>query len=213
MKIRNWMTPDPVTVTPEALITDAQKIMSEKNIRRLPVVDKNGRLLGLLTRRHVLKAMPSEATTLSIHELHYLMEKLTVGEVMHKDPITVTPDDKVQDVIMIGLDKGIGAFPVVEDGVVVGIATETEIINALMYLIGVREGTSIIELANVELGKEIGATGRIASIIEKRGVPVEAIFTSPHRNSVGNKVFIRVRTAKPSSLQADLDAAGFKVVL
>ena len=136
MRIRNWMTPNPLTVTSDTLLMDAKKLMATNNIRRLPVVDKKGRLVGLLTRHLIIEAMPSGATTLSVHELHYLLEKLTVGEVMQKDPLTVGPDDLVQNVIILGHQKGIGAFPVVEDGKLVGIVTESEIFNAVMSLIG-----------------------------------------------------------------------------
>ncbi|MCB2191474.1 MAG: CBS domain-containing protein [Deltaproteobacteria bacterium] len=212
MKIRNWMTPNPLTATPDNLLMDAKKFMATNNIRRLPVVDKKGRLVGMLTRHLIIEAMPSGATTLSVHELHYLLEKLTVGEVMQKDPLTVGPDDLVQNVILLGHQKGIGAFPVVEDGKLVGIVTESEIFNAVMSLISPREGTSLIVLENVELSKEVGATSRISSIIEKRGVPVEAIFTMPHRTRAGNTVYVRARTPHAANLQADLDAAGFKVV-
>ncbi|MCB2226823.1 MAG: CBS and ACT domain-containing protein [Desulfarculaceae bacterium] len=213
MKVRHWMTPDPLTVSPDTLLLDAQKLMNEKKIRRLPVVDKKGRLLGMLTSRHILGAMPSGATTLSVHEMYSLLDKLKVSEVMQKNVQTVGPDDLVQEVMLRGHNEGIGAYPVVENGKLIGIATESEIFNALVRLIGSSEGTSLIELANVELAKEVGATGRIASVIEKRGVPVEAIFTAPHRSSAGNHVYIRVRSANKSGLQADLDAAGFKVVL
>lgn len=194
MKIRNWMTPNPLTVTPETLLMDAKKLMATNNIRRLPVVDKKGRLVGLLTRHLIIEAMPSGATTLSVHELHYLLEKLTVGEVMQKDPLTVGPDDLVQNVILLGHQKGIGAFPVVEGDKLMGIVTESEIFNAVMGLIAPREGTSLIVLQDVQLSKEVGATSRIASVIEKRGVPVEAIFTMPHRTRAGNNVYIRART-------------------
>jgi acetoin utilization protein AcuB len=212
MKIRNWMTPNPLTVTPDTLLMDAKKLMATNNIRRLPVVDKKGRLVGLLTRHLIIEAMPSGATTLSVHELHYLLEKLTVGEVMQKDPLTVGPDELVQSVILLGHQKGIGAFPVIENGKLVGIVTESEIFNAVMSLIAPREGTSLIVLENVQLSKEVGATSRIAAVIEKRGVPVEAIFTVPYRTRAGNQVYIRARTPHPSNLMADLDAAGFKVV-
>ncbi len=205
------MTPNPLTVTPDTLLMDAKKLMATNNIRRLPVVDKKGRLVGLLTRHLIIEAMPSGATTLSVHELHYLLEKLTVGEVMQKDPITVAPDDLVQNVILLGHQKGIGAFPVIENGKLIGIVTESEIFNAVMSLIAPREGTCLIVLERVELSKEVGATSRIASVIEKRGVPVEAIFTVPHRTKAGNRVYIRARTPHPGNLQADLDAAGFKV--
>lgn len=212
MKIRNWMTPNPLTVTPDTLLMDAKKLMATNNIRRLPVVDKKGRLVGLLTRHLIIEAMPSGATTLSVHELHYLLEKLTVGEVMQKDPLTVGPDELVQNVILLGHQKGIGAFPVIQDGKLVGIVTESEIFNAVMSLIAPREGTSLIVLEGVQLSKEVGATSRIASVIEKRGVPVEAIFTVPHRTRAGNHVYIRARATSVANLQADLDAAGFKVV-
>lgn len=213
MKVRHWMTPDPVTVTPDTLLLDAQKLMNQKKIRRLPVVDKKGRLMGMLTSRHILGAMPSGATTLSVHEIYALLDKLTVGGVMQKDVETVGPDDLVQEVMLRGHNQGIGAYPVIENGKLIGIATESEIFNALVKLIGPREGTCIIELANVELGREVGATGRIVSVIEKRGVPVEAIFTAPHRAGAGNHVYIRARSTNKSGLQADLDTAGFKVVL
>jgi len=213
MKIRHWMTPDPVTVTPDTPLKDAQRLMAAKKIRRLPVVDKKGRLKGMITRRHILGAMPSEATTLSVHEIYALLDKLTVGDVMTKELKTVGPEDLVQDVMLRGHEQGIGAYPVLEDGKLIGIATESEIFNALVNLVGPREGTCLIELANVELDKEVGATSRIAEVIEKRGVPVEAIFTAPHRASTGNHVYIRARTSNKSNLQADLDAAGFKVVI
>jgi len=132
---------------------------------------------------------------------------------MQKDVKTVGPDDLVQEVMLRGHNQGIGAYPVVENGKLIGIATESEIFNALVKLIGPREGTCIIELANVELAQEVGATSRIASVIEKRGVPVEAIFTAPHRSSAGNHVYIRARGTNKSGLQADLDAAGFKVII
>lgn len=70
---------------------DAQKIMSDKGIRRLPVVDKSGRVVGIVTQRNIIEASPSEATTLSVYELNYLLSKLTVDKVMSKDPVVVSP--------------------------------------------------------------------------------------------------------------------------
>jgi acetoin utilization protein AcuB len=87
MKIKNWMTVDPITVTPDTPIIDAKKIMKENRIRRLPVVDK-GKLVGIVTYRNIIEASPSSATSLSIHELNYLVLKLQVRDVMKKNPVT-----------------------------------------------------------------------------------------------------------------------------
>lgn len=211
MKIKNWMTPNPITVSPDTPLMDAQKIMSDNKIRRLPVVDKKGRVVGIVTMRNIIEASPSDATTLSVYELNYLISKLTIDKVMSKDPFIVSPDDLVMDVIAAGMERGIGAFPVVEDGKLIGIATESEIITAMISIIGIKPGRSMITLENVDLEAHLGAVSKIASIIEKRGVPVSAIFTLPHRHSAGHRVFIRVRTDSPANLIGDLENAGFKV--
>jgi acetoin utilization protein AcuB len=204
------MTPDPVTVDPDTSMMDAQRIMSEHKIRRLPVVDKKGKVVGILTLRNIIEASPSEATTLSIYELNYLLSKVTVQQIMHKDPVCVGPDDLVMDVVQQGREMGIGAFPVVENGKLVGIATETEIISAMVQVFGAKKGSSTLEILNVELEKSLGAMSKIASIIEKRGVPVEAIFTSPHRSGLGHRVYVRARTNHPGNIRTDLENAGFK---
>src|SRR5512136_3322716 len=123
MRIRDVMTKNPITVDSETLVLDAQKIMKENNIRRLPVVDK-GSLVGIVTQHDLLQASPSPATSLSIHELNYHLSKMKVKEIMKKDPVTLTPDTPFEEALRLGQEKKIGAFPIVENGKVVGIATE-----------------------------------------------------------------------------------------
>lgn len=211
MKVRNWMTPNPITVSPDTPILDAQKLMNDNKIRRLPVVDKKGRILGIVTLRNILEAKPSEATTLSVHEMQYLVSKLTVSHVMRKDVFTVSPDDLVMDVIKIGQERGIGAFPVVEGGKLVGIATESEIFRAMLSIFGTGKTSSIIVLEGVELVQSLGAISKIAGTAEKRGVPVVAIFSLPHRNQPGSRVYLRVRTTNPGGIKSDLVNAGYRL--
>ncbi|MGZ3606134.1 MAG: CBS domain-containing protein, partial [Thermodesulfobacteriota bacterium] len=127
MRIRDMMTKNPMTVDSETLVIDAQKIMKENNIRRLPVVDK-GKLLGIITKHDLLEASPSPATSLSVHELNYLLSKMKVKEIMKKNPVTLAPDTPFEEALKIGQDKRIGSFPVVENGKLVGIATESDIV-------------------------------------------------------------------------------------
>lgn len=211
MKVRNWMTPDPITVGPETLLMEARELMDDNRIRRLPVVDKKGRLVGMVTLRRILEAMPSEATSLSVQERNYLLSRLRVGDIMQKDPVAVSSEDFVMDVIRLGQERGIGAFPVVDNGRLVGIATETEIFNATMHVIGARAGQSVVVLEGVDIQNDLGAMSRIARIVESHGAPVEAIFSLPHRASQGHRVYIRAKTEQAQSLRGDLAAAGYKV--
>lgn len=211
MKIKNWMTSNPITVKPNTPVMEASKIMKEHGIRRLPVV-KGDKVVGIVTHRNLLEASPSAATTLSIHELNYIIAKLEVGEVMHKDPICVSPEDSVIEVMTLGHKKGIGAFPVVDKGRLVGIVTETEIFRAMMHLFGgEEEGDSFVVLANVRLRERVGAMSRIASIIEGLNVPVIAVFSLPHRRSEGNRLYIRVHAKDLEQVKNALGEAGYKL--
>ena len=132
MRIRDVMTKNPITVDSETLVLDAQKIMQENSIRRLPVVDK-GKLVGIVTKHDLLQASPSPATSLSIHELNYLLARMKVKEIMKKNPMTLSPDTPFEEALKMGQDKKIGSFPVVENGKLVGIATESDIVRFLTH--------------------------------------------------------------------------------
>jgi len=210
MKVKHWMTRDPITVDPETPIIDAKKIMKENKIRRLPVVDGKGRVVGMVTYRNIIEASPSSVTSLSMHELNYLYAKIKVKDIMTKNPITVSPEDSNFDIIMLGHKMGIGSFPVVDKGKLVGIVTETEIFDALIHLFRTGEDTSIITLENVELEQQLGEFSKIATLIERQGVPVLAIFSLPNRLlQKGHRVFIRVKTGKPDQLAKELKKAGY----
>lgn len=131
--VREWMTPNPICATPEMTLPEAHKIMTEKRIRRLPVV-KDGKLMGIVTQGDVRGAQPSEATTLSIFELNYLLSKLTLDRIMTPAPITIRPDETVYDAARLMLQKKIAGLPVVEGEKVVGILTESDIFRMIVRL-------------------------------------------------------------------------------
>lgn len=121
------MTKDVVVVSPDTTVPEAHRIMTEKSIRRLPVVDGK-KLVGIVTRGDVRGAEPSDATTLSIWELNYLLAKLKLSEIMTRKPITITPDATVMEAAQLMLDNKISGLPVVDaEGIVVGIVTESDI--------------------------------------------------------------------------------------
>ena len=210
MKIKHWMTKDPITCTPDTLIVEAKKTMREHNIRRLPVVDKK-KLVGIVTYHQIIEAAPSAATSLSIHELNYLILKLTVKDVMKKNPVTVSPEDLVIDVILEGHKRGIGSFPVLENGKLVGIVTETEIFLAMVQIFGTRAESEIICLENVEPEDSVGVFRRIAEVVENHKVPIMAMFALPRRTTPGHRLYIRVKTKKTKAIEAEFRQMGYEI--
>jgi len=128
--VRDWMTQNPITVDPKTTLPEAHKIMKDRRIRRLPVMDR-GNLVGIVTLGDIREAEPSDATTLSIFELHYLLAKLTIGEIMTREPITISVDATMREAAKMMLQNKIGGLPVMDDGKLVGIITESDIFRVL----------------------------------------------------------------------------------
>jgi acetoin utilization protein AcuB len=209
MKIKHWMTKDPITVTPDTLAVEAQKIMKDNKFRRLPVVEK-GKLAGIVTFRNLIEAAPSPATTLSIHELNYLIMRIKVKDLMKKNVVTLSPEDTVIDAIALGTKKDIGGFPVVDEkGKVVGIVTESQIGRALMNLFGTNIEKEIISLENVDL--QLGTIGNLTSLVEKLGVTILSIFSIPKRTTDLLRVFIRIKSDKKDEVVEALKKAGYEI--
>ena len=129
--VRDWMTVDPVTIDPKKTLPEAQRLMKERRIRRLPVLQR-GRLVGIVTQGDIRGAEPSEASTLSVFEMHYLLAKLTVEKIMTWEPVTISPDATVRQAAQLMLEHKIGGLPVVDNDKLVGIITESDIFRVLV---------------------------------------------------------------------------------
>ncbi len=202
------MTKNPVTVDSETLVMDAQKIMKENNVRRLPVVDK-GKLLGIVTKHDILEASPSPATSLSVHELNYLLSKMKVKEIMKKNPVTLTPDTPFEEALKIGQEKKIGSFPVVENGKLVGIATESDIVRFLTRALGVREEGSRITIEG--LGGKLSDLEKIISIVNQHNTIVLSMISLPKTEKKEWMIVLRLKTSSPDPIVKDFKKAGFNV--
>lgn len=130
--VRDWMTSDPITVEPETTLPAVYHLMKLNEIRRLPVVDGEGRLIGIVTQGDIREARPKESTTLNIWELHTLVAGLVVRDFMSPQPITVTPDTSVKQAARLMLHHKVGGLPVVDEQRVVGIITESDIFRLLV---------------------------------------------------------------------------------
>ncbi len=131
MLVQDWMTPSPVSVPPDTGLFQAQRLMQERGFRHLLVMEDD-ELVGIISDRDVRLNLPSPASSLSVWELNYLLARLTVGQVMTRAIVTIGPRRPLGAAARLLLDHRIGALPVVEDGRVVGILTETDLLRALL---------------------------------------------------------------------------------
>jgi acetoin utilization protein AcuB len=131
--IKDWMSTDVITITPETTLPEAHKLMISEEIRRLPVVDHDGRLVGIVTIGDIRSAEPSPATTLSVWEMNYLLSSLKIEAIMTKNPTTITPDATLGEAARMMLEHRISGIPVVDaDHRVIGIITESDIFTMVV---------------------------------------------------------------------------------
>jgi acetoin utilization protein AcuB len=202
------MTKNPITVDSETLVLDAQRMMKENNIRRLPVVDK-GKLVGIVTQHDLLQASPSPATSLSIHELNYLLAKMKVKEVMKKNPFTLTPDTPFEEALRIGQDKKIGSFPVMDKGKLVGIITESDTVRFLTRALGLREEGSRVTIEG--LGGKFGDLEKIIAIANQHQTIILSMISLPRPEKKDWMIVLRLKTTDPDPIVRDFKKAGFNV--
>jgi acetoin utilization protein AcuB len=208
MRIRDVMIKNPITIDSDTYVLDAQKIMKENNIRRLPIVDK-GKLVGIVTQHDLLAASPSSATSLSVHELNYLLSKMKVKEVMHKNPVTFSPDTPFEEALKVGQEKKIGSFPVVDNGKLVGIATESDIVRFLTRALGVREEGSRITIEG--LGASLGELEKIIQIVNQHGTIILSMVSLPRPDKKDWMIMLRLKKTDPDPIVKDFKKAGFNV--
>jgi acetoin utilization protein AcuB len=208
MRIRDVMTRNPITVDSETGIWEAQRIMKENSVRRLPIMEK-GKLVGIVTQHDLLQASPSPATSLSVHELHYLLSKMKVKEIMRKNPVTLTPDTPFEEALKIGQEKKIGSFPVMENGKLVGIATESDIVRFMTRALGIREEGSRITIEG--LGGKLTDLERIIQIVNEHRTIILSMISLPRSEKKDWMIVLRLKTTEPDPIVKDFRKAGFNV--
>ncbi len=209
MRVKDFMSTDVVTVDEDTSIHDARKIMETKKIRRLPVMD-GSRLVGLVTERMLLEASPSQATTLSIHELQYILAKMTVRDIMVRDPLTITSDMPAEEAMQLGQEKGYGAFPVVDTGRLVGIVTESDIVRIMTQILGTKgSGCRVDILTN----REFGNLQKIMKIFDDKKIPLLSlmVMNDPKGAKGESHIFVRLKCETGDDIVNDLRSAGFNV--
>ena len=211
MLVNNWMSKDVITVDVKDSMHDAMKHLKEHDIRMLPVM-KKGKLVGIITDRDLKRASASDATTLEIHELLYLLTRVKVKDIMTKDVITVPPDFTVEETAQVLQKNRISGTPVVDaDGKLVGTITQTDLFRVLISLTGVGNG-------GIQFGFQVedkqGSITEIDDIIRAYGGSMFSILSSYDEVPEGyRKVYIRMRSIERSKLKNLIQALESKAGL
>ena len=163
MIIERRMTKNPVTINPEASVVEASELMKKEKVHRLPVLDRDKNLIGVISEKDILFATPSPASSLSIHEMAYLLSKLTVRKLMTKNPVTISRTTTVEEAARLMVDQDLSCLPVVEDGKLVGIVSKSDMFKILLELFGARHfGIRLSFLVDDKPGT-IAAVSRVIS--------------------------------------------------
>jgi acetoin utilization protein AcuB len=207
MYVRDIMTTNVVTIPSSTSIADARRIMDAHRIRRLPVVDK-GKLVGIVTGRRLESVSPSQATSLSVWELTYLLNKITVKEIMERNVATVTPDMSAEEALALGQSNRVGAAVVLEDGRVVGIVTTNDFFYKIVNpILGIGQPGTRVEIIG---GGETKALAGIVSTINELGLEILTLHIEQLPEAKAKDVCVHVDSEDVSKLLAELKGKGYR---
>ena len=209
--MREKIQRNPATIGPDASFFDARKLIHEKGVRHLPVVDKKNKLVGIVTDRDIREAAPSDATTLSFYELNYLLENLKVSAFMtpREKLFVITPDTLIEEAVQLMHDNKIGCLPVLEGDKLYGIFTATDALEHLVEIFGLREkGTRLTVALEDKPGTMLG----ILEIFKRHNVNVISIVSPSYKVEGKRLVAIRIRTESYEGIVKDLEKADYPVL-
>lgn len=210
MYIGRIMHTDLVTITPDNSLVEARRIMDSKPIDHLLVIGKQGDLVGILSDRDLKQNWASPATTLSAHELSYLLEQVEVRSIMIRTVLTVSPSTTVERAAYIMQQNNISALPVLDQGKLVGIITSSDVMGVLLHAIGMGKQSSRL---SVYVKDDVGALAKITSTLRDEKINIQSIFSFPEYNYPGtHQIVFRVARYDEDRAAKALAANEFKVV-
>jgi acetoin utilization protein AcuB len=210
MLVYERMTRHPITVPPDMPVAEALQMMRENNVRRFPVIDaQKNQLVGIVTEKELLYASPSPVTSLSIHEIHSLMSKITVDEVMTTELITVDEDTAIEEAALLMVDNRIGALPVMRGQQLVGIITETDLFKTFIELFSARERGVRLTVLVPDVKGELAAVTRAISEI---GGNILSLGTFQGEDMSNRLLTIKVAEVEREALLDKMQELGAKVI-
>jgi acetoin utilization protein AcuB len=210
MYIGSIMHTDLITVSPDTTLVKARQLIEQKKIAHLLVIDETKKLVGIVSDRDLKKYWASPATSLSTHELNYLLQKVVVSMMMIKTVVTVTPSTTIERAAYIMQQNRINALPVMEDGELAGIITSTDVIGVLLQAIGISEDSVRL---SVLVQDSIGILADVSAALRDAEVNILSLFSWPEHDHPGvTQLLVRVAGADQSKAVSALTHKGYKVL-
>ena len=203
MRVSKWMSPKVLTLQPSDSISTAIHLMKEKRIRRIPIVNETGKLVGIVSDRDLKDVSPSRATTLDIWELHAVLDKLKIVDIMTKKPVTVSPETPIEKAAALMLEKRVEGLPVLDaKGTLVGILTEGDVFRALVDITGAGKKRTRV---NLVIPDRAGSIREVADAVRAQGGTIFSILTSTSKVPSGKRELVmRVEGPAPEALRTEL---------
>jgi acetoin utilization protein AcuB len=199
-----------ITASPSTSVLKARELMDNHKISHLPVTDGRARLLGIVTDRDLKQAWASPASTLSVYELTYVLQKLTVESIMTRDVLTATPDMTIERAARMIHDNKIGALPVVKDDKLVGIITSTDLMEVLLVALGMSDDSARVSIL---ARNRIGVLADVGRIMQQADINIRSVVTAPLQGvDDAWQMILRVNAAAQTKAVQVLRDAGFKVI-
>lgn len=209
MLVKERMSFPVITVYPETSMQEAHDLMRKEHIRRLPVVNRRGQLVGIVSETDLLKASPSEATSLSVWEVRELLRKIKIEEIMTRDVVTVTESTPLEEAARIMADSKISGLPVLSDNKLVGLITETDLFKTFLEMFGARNAGVRL---TVLVPKGPGQLAQLTKAIYELGGDIIALGTFEGENSETGMITVKVGGVKLVDLVAAITPCVLKVV-
>lgn len=209
MIVAKRMMRNPVSVDENDSMKKAMDLLRERDIRHLPVLKDGDKLVGILTERDIKQASPSPATALEIREIYYLLDKVKIKQIMTRRPYTISSTAPIEEAALIMREKRIGCLPVVDSGKLVGILTETDLLDAFIEAMGVSGPGYRMELALPNLP---GMLFEVLKLMKDFDANVVSVATAPHDDTDRKILILRIETKNYKLLKAAIKKAGFEML-
>jgi len=207
------MTLNPVTITPSTSFSDAIRLLREREIHHLPVVDKDGQPIGIVTQSDLLYAAPT--TAMSGFELNYLLANLHVAKVMTSPPVTVLEDVPLEEAARLMTEEKVGCLPVMRDGHLVGIITQTDMFRTFVEILDgavTSEASTAPLRVTVQVPDVRGELGRLAGVLAQQGGNICSVARFHGTNPAHVFLTFRLEGLTETTLRETLQAAGGEVI-
>jgi len=209
MLVKERMSRHPITIRPETSLYDALRIMRESKVRRLPVLDKHNKLVGIVLEKDLLYAAPSPATSLSVYEVNYLVSKIKIEDLMTREVITVTEDCPLEEAARIMVDNGIGGLPVMRGDLLVGMITESDLFKIFLELLGARSWGLRV---TIKVGEKPGVLATLTGELSRQGANIVSLGTFWGDDPTNRTIAFKVQGIERAAMEEIVNALDAELV-